>query len=140
MGIRVLRNERVEIGRDGHTIDLIGVDDWTGGHHTAGHGHDLAKATLGRDETRECVLLAHQPKAVFDAQKYGIGLQLSGHTHGGQIFPWNYLVRLQQPFVAGLHKVGDTLLYINRGTGYWGPPIRVGAPPEITCVELVCEA
>ena len=82
------------------------------------------------------VLLAHQPRSIWEAAKHGVGLQLSGHTHGGQVFPWTLFVLLQQPFVTGLHKVGDTLLYVSRGTGFWGPPVRLGAPPEITLIEL----
>ena len=105
-----------------------------------GHGHDLRRALAGRDPTRELVLLAHQPKCAAEAAELGVGLQLSGHTHGGQIFPWNFLVRLQQPFIAGLHRLHDTWVYVNRGTGYWGPPMRLGIPAEITCLELHPEA
>jgi predicted MPP superfamily phosphohydrolase len=82
------------------------------------------------------VLLAHQPRAVYDAMQHGIGLQLSGHTHGGQIWPFNWLVRLQQPLVKGLEKFGNVWLYVNSGTGYWGPPMRLGVPAEITRVTL----
>ena len=97
---------------------------------------DLGKALEGRDPKRELVLLAHQPRAAFEADKHGVGLQLSGHTHGGQIWPWNYLVYLQQPIVAGLAKIGRTLVYVSRGTGYWGPPMRLHAPAEITRIVL----
>ena len=83
------------------------------------------------------MLLAHQPKAVLDACKHGVDLQLSGHTHGGQIWPWGYAVRLDQPHVAGLHDHEGTAIYVSRGTGYWGPPMRVAAAPEITRIELV---
>ena len=83
------------------------------------------------------VLLAHQPKSAFAAQDAGFDLQLSGHTHGGQFFPFNLLVRLFQPFVAGLHRLEAMWLYVSRGTGYWGPPLRLGAPSEITLIELV---
>ena len=136
LGVRVLRNERVEIGVGDATFDLAGVDDWSARGFGGGHGADLARALAGRDEEREVVLLAHQPKQAVEASKRGVGLQLSGHTHGGQIFPWNYFVKLDQPFVAGLDKLGDLLVYTSRGTGYWGPPMRVGAPPEITLLEL----
>jgi len=78
------------------------------------------------------VLLAHQPRSVFAASRFGVGLQISGHTHGGQLWPFTYLVRLQQPFLAGLHRHGNTQIYVSRGTGYWGPPMRLGAPAEIT--------
>lgn len=133
LGIRVLRNEHVRIRGD-EGFDLAGIDD-----HTAfgpGHGSDLAKALAGRDASRACVLLAHQPRGIELADTMGVDLQLSGHTHGGQIFPWNFFVRLQQPFVAGLHKLAKAQIYVSRGTGYWGPPMRVGAPAEITEIEL----
>ncbi len=135
-GIRVLRNERVAIGTDAASFDLAGIDDYSSAKMAAGHGPDLDAALRGRDPSRELVLLAHQPRAIHQAVKGGVGLQLSGHTHGGQIFPWTYLVLLQQPFIAGLHRVRDTQLYVSRGTGYWGPPMRLGAPAEITCIEL----
>jgi hypothetical protein len=137
LGIRVLRNEHVSIGDGDACFDLAGVDDWSAAQHARGHHHDVAAAVRGRDPQRELVLLAHQPRSVWDAARHGVGLQLSGHTHGGQIVPWNFFVLLQQPFVVGLHRAGDTLLYISRGTGFWGPPVRVGSPPEIALIELV---
>jgi len=137
LGIRVLRNERVELRRGDDVIDLAGVDDWTSRQFGRGHGHDLPRALDGRDASRELVLLAHQPKSILEAAKLGVGLQLSGHTHGGQIFPWNYFVRLQQPYVAGLHRHEESWIYVSRGTGYWGPPMRVGIPAEIAHLTLV---
>ncbi len=136
LGVRVLRNERVSVGEGEASFDLAGVDDWTSARYARDHGHDLRRALAGRDPSRALVLLAHQPKCAAEAAELGVGLQLSGHTHGGQIFPWNFLVRLQQPFVAGLYRLRDTWVYVNRGTGYWGPPMRVGSPAEITCLEL----
>jgi len=136
IGVRVLRNERVSIGEGASSFDLAGVDDWTGGQFAKGHGPDLVKALAGRDPNRELVLLAHQPRQILEAVAHGVGLQLSGHTHGGQIFPATLLVRFQQPFVAGLDRLRDTQIYVSRGTGYWGPPMRVGAPAEITLLEL----
>ncbi len=136
LGVRVLRNEHVTIGDGAASFDLAGVDDHTGGQFLAGHGADVAKALAGRDPNRECILLAHQPKEVIEAAKLGVGLQISGHTHGGQVFPATLLVRLQQPFTAGLDRLGDTQIYVSRGTGYWGPPMRVAAPAEITLLEL----
>ena len=133
LGIRVLRNERLRIGGD-DGFDLAGIDDASS--HGNGHGPDLAKALRGRDAARACVLLAHQPRGIELADSLGVDLQLSGHTHGGQMIPWNFLVRLQQPFVAGLHKLARAQIYVSRGTGYWGPPMRVGAPAEITEIEL----
>lgn len=137
LGVRPLRNERVSIGEGEHSFDLAGVDDWSARRFGGGHGPDLARALAGRDERRELVLLAHQPKQIDEAEKLGVGLQLSGHTHGGQIFPWGFAVRLDQPYVAGLARQGETHIYVSRGTGFWGPPMRVGAPPEISVLELV---
>lgn len=133
LGVRVLRNEHVRIGGE-QGFDLAGVDDAS----AKGDGLDanLKKALGTRDKERACVLLAHQPKGIELADALGIDLQLSGHTHGGQMFPWNFLVRLQQPFVEGLHKLTRAQIYVSRGTGYWGPPMRVGAPAEITEIEL----
>jgi predicted MPP superfamily phosphohydrolase len=136
LGIRYLRNERVTIGKGDEIFDLAGVDD-----HSAdrwpGHGEDLARALAGRDESRALVLLAHQPRQVRRAAKFGVDLQLSGHTHGGQIWPWHYIVRLQQGgLLAGRYEHEGTQLYVTRGCGYWGPPVRLLAPLEITRVIL----
>lgn len=139
LGLRVLRNEHVTIGEGAASFDLAGVDDHTGGQFEKDHGADVPKALAGRDPNRECILLAHQPKEIIEAAKLGVGLQISGHTHGGQVFPATLLVRLQQPFTAGLDRLGDTQIYVSRGTGYWGPPMRVAAPAEITILELVSE-
>ena len=136
LGLRVLRNERVSIGDDAASFDLAGVDDHSAKRFGGGHGEDLPKALHGRDPLRELVLLAHQPRTILEAQTHAVGLQLSGHTHGGQIWPWTYLVRLQQPVVAGLARFGESLVYVSCGTGYWGPPMRLGAPSEITELTL----
>jgi predicted MPP superfamily phosphohydrolase len=137
LGIRVLRNERVTIENKGSAFDLAGVDDRSAGRSgVPGHGEDLDRALGGRDRNRVAVLLAHQPRTVQRAAEYGIDLQLSGHTHGGQILPFGLLVRLQQHFLSGLHRVGETQLYVSRGTGFWGPPMRVAAPAEITQLVL----
>lgn len=130
IGIKVLRNEHVRIGgEDG--FDLAGIDDPSSGTQ------DLRKALAGREGDRACVLLSHQPRGVTLAETLGVDLQLSGHTHGGQMFPWNFMVRLQQPFVAGLHKLARAQIYVSSGTGYWGPPMRVGTSAEITEIELL---
>ncbi|MBL9023919.1 MAG: metallophosphoesterase [Myxococcales bacterium] len=136
LGIRVLRNERVSIGDGDASFDLAGIDDYRAKGFGGDHGPDLVRALAGRDADREIVLLAHQPKHAFEAAEHGVGLQLSGHTHGGQIWPWGYMVRLDQTFVAGLDRLKDTQIYTSCGTGYWGPPMRVGAPPEITLLTL----
>jgi predicted MPP superfamily phosphohydrolase len=134
LGIRVLRNERVPI-RD--AFDLAGVDDASAHRMLPGHGADVPRAMQGRDPARAVVLLAHQPKTFKDALKADVDLQLSGHVHGGQLVPFNWLVRLDQPFIQGLYQVGRAAIYVSTGTGYWGPPMRVGSRAEITRIELV---
>jgi predicted MPP superfamily phosphohydrolase len=137
LGVRVLRNERIEIRRGNAALDVAGVDDYTAeASGLPGHGADIPKALAGRDPNRPVVLLSHQPVLVSEAADLGVDLQLSGHTHGGQMAPFNLAVRLQQPVVAGLHRVRRTWLYVSRGVGFWGPPVRVGAPPEITILTL----
>jgi predicted MPP superfamily phosphohydrolase len=136
LGIRVLRNERVAIGGDSG-FDLAGIDDASAAGYGHGHGSDLPRAVHGRDPDRALVLLAHQPKGIDLAERLGVDLQLSGHTHGGQIFPFTYLVKLVYPFIAGLYRRGRIQVYVSEGTGYWGPPMRVGTAAEITNIELV---
>ncbi|MGW7369246.1 metallophosphoesterase, partial [Streptomyces sp. NPDC054841] len=130
LGLTPLRNDRVEIAG----FDLAGVDDVAG--ESEGQGPDFVRALGDRDRTRAAVLLAHQPVVIHDAVRHGVDLQLSGHTHGGQLWPGNYLAELANPTVAGLEQYGDTQLYVSRGAGAWGPPVRVGAPSDITVVEL----
>lgn len=96
----------------------------------------LEAALEDRDTSRASVLLAHQPVFVDEAVRHGVDLQLSGHTHGGQLWPMNYVAELANPTVAGLERYGDTQLYVSRGAGAWGPPTRVGAPSDVTVVEL----
>jgi len=134
LGIRVLRNERVDVRG---LFDLAGVDDSSSARMLPGHGQDVAKAMEGRDASRAVVLLAHQPKAVREARRAGVDLQLSGHVHGGQLIPFNWLARIDQPFIAGLYRLDETWVYVSTGTGYWGPPMRVGPGAEITRIELV---
>jgi len=102
----------------------------------AEHSSDPVKAKAGAPDCDVRVLLAHQPRSVFAAAKAGYDLQISGHTHGGQYFPMNLLVYLAQPYVAGLERHEDMWIYVSRGTGYWGPPARMGAPAEITLLRL----
>ncbi|MPR00083.1 metallophosphoesterase [Modestobacter sp. I12A-02628] len=137
LGVDVLRNERVPIRRGSASVDLAGIDDRTAASSgLPGHGADLDAALDGRDDAVPVVLLAHQPVQVEQAQRAGVGLQLSGHTHGGQMWPFDYAVRLDQPSVEGYSTHGDTQLYVTSGAGYFGPPVRVGARPEVTVVEL----
>lgn len=140
LGLRVLRNERVSITKNGDVgFDLAGVDDFNAVGLAPGHGADLDSALSGIDPQRETILLAHQPRAVLEAAARGVGLQLSGHTHGGQIWPLHYLVKLQQPYLAGLVQHGATQLYVSEGTGFWGPPMRFGSTAEIAEIVLRSE-
>jgi hypothetical protein len=136
LGVRVLRNERVAVDRGGAGFDLAGVDDSSVHGMVAGHGPDLERALAGRDRSRALILLAHQPVEAPGAARNGVDLVLSGHTHGGQFWPWTLLVGLQQPYVRGLHRIGDTLVYVSDGTGFWGPPVRIGTRSEIVHVTL----
>jgi uncharacterized protein len=137
LGIRVLRNERVSIGEGADSFDLAGVDDHSASRYGGpSHEEALERALGGRDRARELVLLAHQPRSFSGAVPFGVGLQLSGHTHGGQMWPFSFFVRLTQPFLAGLHREGKSQIYVSRGTGYWGPPMRLAAPAEITHLVL----
>jgi predicted MPP superfamily phosphohydrolase len=130
LGLHPLENARTEMAG----FDLAGVNDVAG--QSEGHGPDFGRALGDRDTSRAVVLLAHQPVQIHDAVKHGVDLQLSGHTHGGQLWPGNYIAELANPTVAGLERYGDTQLYVSRGAGAWGPPTRVGAPSDITVVEL----
>jgi predicted MPP superfamily phosphohydrolase len=136
LGIVVLRNQHVRIDDGDAGFDLAGIEDHDAGRFGGEQGPDLGRALAGRDPSRELILLAHQPRQIFATGEHGVGLQLSGHTHGGQIWPWHYLVRAQQQFLAGLYRHRETQIYVSRGTGYWGPPVRVGAPPEIAKIVL----
>ncbi|MET8795190.1 metallophosphoesterase [Nocardia sp. NPDC004568] len=130
LGMKVLLNARVSLPY----FDLAGVDDPRG--TAIGRGPDFAAALDGRDTGRACVLLAHQPVVVHESVAHGVDLQLSGHTHGGQLWPGNLIARLPNPTVAGLELYGATALYVTRGAGAWGPPVRVAAPSDITVLEL----
>ncbi len=136
MNIIVLQNERVKIKIDDDYFYLAGVPDKQGARFSKEHTPDYDKTLTGTDRSKPLVLLAHQPVQVKQASKYKVDLMLSGHTHGGQIWPFHLLVYLQQPYLKGLYKVGKTNLYVNQGTGCWGPPIRIGSENEITEIVL----
>ncbi|SAK96991.1 Ser/Thr protein phosphatase family protein [Caballeronia fortuita] len=141
LGLTVLMNQHVVLNHDGAQAVVAGVTDFSAGSFDPAHRSDPAKAISGApDDATVRVLLAHQPRSAAAAAEAGFTLQLSGHTHGGQFLPWNFFVRLQQPFVAGLVKFNGLWVYTSRGTGYWGPPKRLGAPSEITLVRLVASA
>ena len=137
LGVDILRNERIAIGRGGASFDLAGIDDRTAADSgVPGHGADLDAALDGRDDSTPVVLLAHQPVMVRQARDAGVDLQLSAHTHGGQLWPFDYAVRLDQPAVEGMSRMGDTQLYVTTGAAFWGPPMRIGARPEVAVIEL----
>jgi uncharacterized protein len=138
IGWETLRNRHLVINRGGDALVIAGVDDITArGSGLEGHGADVSAALSEVDPTLPVLLLAHQPKLVSQAVAAGVDLQLSGHTHGGQIWPFNFLVRLDQPVVHGLSTHGErTQLYTSRGSGFWGPPFRVFAPSELTLLTL----
>jgi predicted MPP superfamily phosphohydrolase len=137
LGFTVLLNDHVIVSRDRARLLLAGVPDYRGGNYLPSHRSDPQSALIGAPAADVKILLAHQPKNIFDAAKAGYDLQISGHTHGGQFFPWNLLVGLAQPYVSGLHIHQNTQIYVSRGTGYWGPPVRMGSPSEITLIKLV---
>jgi hypothetical protein len=137
LGFTVLLNEHQVLSRGRAKLLLAGVTDYRGGNYLPSHQSDPQKALIGAPEAHVKILLAHQPKSIFAAARAGYDLQISGHTHGGQFFPWNLLIGFAQPYVYGLHTHESTQIYVSRGTGYWGPPVRVGSPSEITLLELV---
>jgi predicted MPP superfamily phosphohydrolase len=137
LGLTVLVNEHVVREREGHALMIAGVADFMAHQFDESHRSDPHAAAAGApDNVRIRVLLAHQPRSAEAAADAGFDLQLSGHTHGGQFFPWNLFVPLQQPYTAGLNRLRSLWVYTSRGTGYWGPPKRFGAPSEITHLRL----
>ncbi len=134
LGIPTLRNDAMRVEREGDSLLVAGVTDHRAG--TYGDAPDLARALRDRRPSEEVILLAHQPREIYQAQRHDVGLQLSGHTHGGQFWPWNWVIYLIEPVVKGLARFGRTQIYVNSGTGYWGPPMRMGTRSEITLVRL----
>ena len=136
IGARVLENENVYIGNEEEGFNLAGVYDIFG--YRAGHHFpEINQALQNVQKESPTVLLAHQPKFVEEV-KSGVDLMLSGHTHGGQLYPFRFLVALQQPYISGLHQHNEELqVYVNKGTGFWGPPMRLGASSEITEINLL---
>jgi predicted MPP superfamily phosphohydrolase len=138
LDMRVLMNEHVVLNHDGGRLIVAGVADHGAHHFDVLHRSDPQRAVDGAPTDAGLrVLLAHQPRTAPQAERAGYQLQLSGHTHGGQFWPWTLFVRLQQPFTAGLHRLKGMWVYTSRGTGYWGPPKRFGAPSEITHLRLI---
>ena len=138
LGVQVLMNEHVVLQQGGASLVLAGVADFHADRFDKNHRSDPHAALAGAPlDAGVRVLLAHQPRSAFEAAKAGFDVQLSGHTHGGQFWPWNLFVPMQQPFTAGLRRLQDLWVYTSRGTGYWGPPKRFGAPSEITMLRLI---
>lgn len=137
LGLRALLNANATLEHDGELVLIGGVTDYSAHHIDATHRSDAAAAARSRDAVAIKILLAHQPRSAAAAATAGFDVQLSGHTHGGQFAPWNFFVSMQQPFVAGLDRLHQLWVYTSRGTGYWGPPLRLFAPSEITRLRLV---
>lgn len=137
LGLHVLLNEGKVLNHNGERLLIGGVTDYNGAHYGEAHRSDAAAAARTAVAVAVKVLLAHQPRSATAAAQAGFDVQLSGHTHGGQFLPWNWFVPMQQPYVSGLNRLQQLWVYTSRGTGYWGPPLRFGAPSEITRVRLV---
>ena len=136
MGYRVLLNEHDLISKNGSSILLAGVTDYSGGTFLPHHRSDPAKAVEGAPADTVKILMAHQPRTVYAAALLGFDFILTGHTHGGQFFPWNLVATIGQPYIQGLHNRDGAWVYVSKGTGYWGPPVRLGARSEITVFTL----
>jgi predicted MPP superfamily phosphohydrolase len=138
LGMRVLKNEHVVLRHEGALLVLAGVTDFTAHHFDEAQRSDPVAALRGAPQDAGAkILLAHQPSSATAAASAGFDLQISGHTHGGQFWPWNLFIRFFQPFTSGLHRMKNLWVYVSRGTGYWGPPNRFGVPAEITRIRLV---
>jgi predicted MPP superfamily phosphohydrolase len=138
LGLRVLKNEHVVLKHDGASLVLAGVTDLSAHHFDPAQRSDPAAALRGAPvDAGARILLAHQPSSAMAAANAGFDVQISGHTHGGQFWPWNLFIHFFQPFSSGLHRLKNLWIYVSRGTGYWGPPNRFGVPSEITRIRLV---
>jgi uncharacterized protein len=138
LGLQVLKNEHVVLNHDGASLVLAGVTDYSAHHFDPAQRSDPAQAMRGAPlDAGARVLLAHQPSSATAAADAGFDVQISGHTHGGQFWPWNLFIHFFQPFSSGLHRLKNLWIYVSRGTGYWGPPNRFGVPSEITRILLV---
>ena len=135
-GWNVLLNEHRVIEKGGAQLVVAGITDFSRRNADNLHRSNASAAINGTPSGIPRILLAHQPMSIHAAAQSGVDVQLSGHTHGGQFFPWNLVVYLVQPYVSGLSRHENTQIYVSRGTGYWGPPLRVGAPSEITVITL----
>jgi predicted MPP superfamily phosphohydrolase len=137
LGFTVLMNENRIIVKGSGGLLMAGIPDFHAGSFAGHPSPDAARSLVGAQPHQVKVLLAHQPRSIVEAAESEFDLQISGHTHGGQFFPWIYLVKRVHPYISGLHRLRKTWIYVSRGTGYWGPPIRLGVPSEITLIQLV---
>lgn len=136
LGIKILLNGNQMLSVGNAKLLMAGVTDLTAGSMIKSHQTDPKRAMEGGENSDYKILLAHQPNSIYEANEVGFDLQISGHTHGGQFFPGNILIYLAQKFVSGLHRYKNIQIYVSRGTGYWGPPFRLGAPSEVSVLEL----
>jgi predicted MPP superfamily phosphohydrolase len=136
LGFTVLHNENRLVDYFETNILFAGVPDVQGVQFYKDHFSDPIKAIENSEQSDIKILLAHQPKSLYKAIEAGFDIQLSGHTHGGQFIPWNFLAKIGQPFIKGLNKLQNTWIYVSNGTGYWGPPLRIGAKSEITLIKF----
>jgi predicted MPP superfamily phosphohydrolase len=136
LGYEVLINDHRLISCNGSSLVLAGVTDSSGGQFLPGHRSDPQAAVRSAPAGRVKILLAHQPRTLYKTDPLDFDLIISGHTHGGQFFPWNYVASIGQPYISGLHNHHGTWIYVSKGTGYWGPPVRLGARSEITVITL----
>lgn len=136
LGFTVLHNRNRIINYNGTPIMFAGVPDVQGIQFYEDHYSDPIEAIKNSEESSVKILLAHQPKSLYKAIEAGFDIQLSGHTHGGQFIPWNFIAKIGQPFIKGLNKLNNTWIYVSNGTGYWGPPLRIGARSEITVIKF----
>lgn len=137
LGMTVLHNQHVVIERGDAKLVIGGVPDVEGGRFSAQHEPNAAATFAGAPPDAPRVLLAHQPRFAKRVKGTRVDLMLSGHTHGGQIFPFMFFVKLQQPVIGGFATLWGVPTYTSNGTGYWGPPFRIGPRGEVTCVTLV---
>ena len=136
LGYDVLMNEHRLIQRNGSSLVLAGVTDYSGGQFIPSHKSDPKASVQNAPQDAVKILLAHQPRTLYQSESLGFDLMISGHTHGGQFFPWNLVATIGQPYIKGLHNHNGTWVYVSKGTGYWGPPVRLGARSEITVITL----
>jgi predicted MPP superfamily phosphohydrolase len=138
LGLTVLKNQHVVLHHNGASLVLAGVTDYSAHHFDPAQRSDPAAALSGHPAgVGAKILLAHQPSTAAAAADAGYDVQISGHTHGGQFWPWNFFVGYFQPFTSGLNRLKNLSVYVSRGTGYWGPPNRFMVPAEITRIRLV---